>query len=51
MFFYIQNSVFSTRIVSLYGSKPSSVGLRIHNSDIMTRISSFYVSQPSPVDL
>ena len=47
----IQNSVFSTRIASLYGSQPSSVVLCIHNSDILTRINSLYGSQTSPVVL
>ena len=45
--FCIQNSDFSTRIASLYGSQPSSVVLCIHNSDIMTRINSLYGSQTS----
>ena len=47
-FFCIQNSDFSTRIASLYGSQPSSVVLCIHNSVIMTRINSLYCSQTSP---
>ena len=49
--FCIQNSAFSTRIASLYGSQPSSVVLCIHNSDIMTRINSLYWSHTLPVRL
>ena len=49
--FCIQNSDFSTRIVSIYESQPSSVVLCIHNSDIMTRINSLYGCQTSPVVL
>ena len=50
MLFCIQNSVFSIRIASLYGSQPSSVVFFcIHNSVIMTRINSLYGSQTSPV--
>ena len=51
MVFCIQNSHFSTRIASLYGSQLSSVVLCIHNSDIMTRINCLYWSQTSPVAL
>ena len=51
MVFCIQNSDFSTRIASLYGSQPSSVVLCIHKSVIMTRIKSLYGSQTSPVVL
>ena len=47
--FCIQNSDFSSRIVSLYESQPSSVVLCIHNRDIMTRINSLYGSLTSPV--
>ena len=47
-FFCIQNSDFSIRIASLYGSQPSSVVLCIHNRVIMTRINSLYWSQTSP---
>ena len=47
----IQNSDFSTRIVSLYVSQPASVVLCIRNSDIMTRINSLHRSQTSPVVL
>ena len=50
-FFCIHNSVFSSRIASLYGSQLSSVVLCIHNRDIMTRISSLSGSQTSPVVL
>ena len=50
-FFWIQNSAFSTRFASLYGSLPSSVVLCIHNSDITTRINSLNGSQTSPVVL
>ena len=46
-----QNSDFSFRNTSLYGSMPSSVVLSIHNSDIMTRINSSHGSQTSPVVL
>ena len=50
VFFCIQNSVFSTRISSLYGSQPSPVVFFcIHNSVIMTRINSLYGSKSSPV--
>ena len=49
VFFWIQNSVFSIRIASLYGSQPSSVVLCTHYSVIMTRINSLYGSQTSPV--
>ena len=51
MVFCIHNSVFSTRIASLYGSQPSSVVLCIHNIDIMTIFKSLYGSQTSPVVL
>ena len=51
MVFCSQNSDFSARIASLYGSQSSSVVLCIHNSDIMTRINSLYGSQTSPVVL
>ena len=51
LFFCIQNSDFSTRIASLYGSQPSSMVLCIHYSDIMTRIYCLYGSQTSPVVL
>ena len=47
--FFIQNSDFSPRIASHYGSQPSSVVLCIHNSDIMTRMIILYGSQTSPV--
>ena len=50
-FLCIQNSDFSIRIASLYGSQPSSVVLCIHNGVIMTRINSLYGSQTSPVVL
>ena len=50
-FFWIQNSDFSTRFASLYGSQPSNVSLCFHNSDIMNRINSLYGSQTSPVVL
>ena len=49
--FCIQNSDFSPRIASHYGSQPSSVVLCTHNSGIMTRINSLYGSQTSPVVL
>ena len=48
-FFCIRNSVFSTRIASLYLSLRSSEVLCIRNSVIMTRINSLYGSQNSPV--
>ena len=48
-FFCIQNSDFSTRIVSLHESQLSSVVLCIHKSDIMTRINSLYWFLTSPV--
>ena len=51
VFFCIQNSDFSTRIASLYGSQPSSVVLCIHNSIYMTRINSLYGSHTAPVVL
>ena len=47
----MQNSDFSTRIASLYGSQPSSVVLCVHNSDIMPRINILYRFQTSPVVL
>ena len=46
-----QNSDFSNRIASLYGSQPSSVVFCFHNSDIMTRTNSLYGSQTSHVVL
>ena len=51
MVFYNQNSDFSPRISSHYGSQPSSVVLCTHNTGIMTRINSVYWSQTSPVIL
>ena len=48
-FFFMQNSVISTRIASLNGSQPSSVVLCIQNSVISTRITSLSGSQPSSV--
>ena len=47
--FCIQNTDFSPRIASHYGSQPSSVVLCTHNSGIMTRINSLYGSQTLPV--
>ena len=44
MVFCIQNSDFTSKIASLYGSQPSSVVLCIHNNDIMTLIKSLYAS-------
>ena len=49
--FCIQNSDFSPRVASHYGSQPSSVVLCTHNSGIITRINSLYWSQTSPVIL
>ena len=46
---YMQNSVPSIRITSLYWSQPSSVVLCIQNSDFMTTIACVYGSQNSPV--
>ena len=46
--FCMQNSHFSTRIASLYGSQPSSVVLCTRNGDIMTRINSLCWSLTSP---
>ena len=51
MVFYNQNSDFSPRIASHYGSQPSSVVLCTRNTGIMTRINSLYGSQTSPVVL
>ena len=45
--FCIQNSDFSPRVASNYGSQPSSVVLCTHTSGIITRITSLYGSQPS----
>ena len=49
MVFGIQNSEFSTRIASVFGSQPSPVVLHIQNSEFSTRIASVYGSQTSPV--
>ena len=49
--FCIQNSDFSPRVASHYGSQPSSVVLCTHNGGIITRINSLYWSQTSPVIL
>ena len=49
--FCIQNSDFSPRVASHYGSQPSSVVLCTHTSGIITRINSLYGSQTSPVVL
>ena len=38
VFFFIQNSVFRTRLTSLHGSQTSSVVLSTHNSVLSTRI-------------
>ena len=46
----IQNSVFSIRITSLYGSQTSPMVFCIQNSAFSSRIASLYGSQPSSVD-
>ena len=51
MVFCIQNSDFSTRITSLYGSQTSPVVLCMQNSVISTRINSLHGSHTSPVVL
>ena len=45
----MQNSVFKTRITSLYGSQTWPVILYMYNSVLSIRITSLYGSQPSPV--
>ena len=49
--FCIQNSDFSPRVASHYGSLPSYAVLCTHNSGIIPRINSLYGSQTSPVVL
>ena len=48
-FFCVQNSIFSIRIASLYGSQTSPVILCMQNNVISIRITSLYGSQPSCV--
>ena len=47
--FCMQNSVFWSRITSLYGSQTSPVALWMQNSVICIRLTSLYGSQPSSV--
>ena len=47
--FFIQNSVFMTRLTSVLGFQPSPVVLSMQSSDFSTWIASLYGCQPSPV--